>query len=337
MSDVGMQLGLFGLDETMRRVAGEAATPAERKRLVRRVEVTHQMMAELPSADDLGFMHAGLAQTCLPHSRPEQNHAVWRRASGRFSLIVSPGILDETPFNSRNRQPTPEELQRMYVGVPYGTKARLIMIHLQTEGLRSPTVSLGKSLSAFLRSLQLCVTGTTIAAVREQCLRIARATFTMQWSGTDADGGERMLVSDTRIVSGLELWKAAGGGEGWSATVELSREFHEHLRQHAVPLDKRGIAHLAGNSLGLDLYAMLAYRLPRLSKETHVRWDSLQGQIGADYGSRKHLAAKVRGVMQDVLTAYPDAKLEVTPTGITMRPSPPAVPKTTVSGLRLLG
>jgi hypothetical protein len=228
----------------------------------------------------------------------------------------------------------------MYVGVPYGTKARLIMIHLQTEGLRSPTVNLGPSLSAFLRSLQLGVSGGargTINAVREQCLRIARATFTMQWSGTDADGGERMLVSDTRIVNGLELWKRAGGEDGWSATVELSREFHEHLRQHAVPLDKRGIAHLAGNSLGLDLYAMFAYRLPRLSKETHIRWDSLQGQIGADYESRKHLASKVRGVMPDVLTAYPDAKLEVTSTGVTLRPSPPAVPKTTVGGLKLLG
>ena len=46
-----------------------------------------------------------------------------------------------------------------HVGVPYGSHARLIMLHLQSEGLKSRTVSLGPSLSAFLRSLGLPVSG----------------------------------------------------------------------------------------------------------------------------------------------------------------------------------
>jgi replication initiator protein len=335
---ISQQLEFLGLEETRRRVATEGATRRERDRLLRRVDVTHALMSELPTPDDLSFLHSGLCQTCLPHSRPISNIAVWRRSSGRFSLIVTPGVVDETPVSTRGRQPTPEEIERMYVGVPYGSKARLILIHLQTEGMRSRTVSLGPTLSAFLRSLGLPVSGGprgSIQAIREQSLRIARCTFTMQWTDTDADGSERTLISDSKIVDGLELWRSARG-EDWTGTVELSARFHEHLREHAVPLDKRGIAHLSGNSLGLDLYALFAYRLPRLPREVHLRWAHLKAQLGAELKETKELARRVREVMPDVVTAYPHANVEATSTGLVLRPSRPAVPKTTVRGFRLI-
>lgn len=338
MSEIVRQLEFVGLEEVLRRVSAEGATLREKNRLRRRVEVTHALMSELPSADELSFLHSGLAQTCLPHSRPTSNQTIWRRQSGRFSLIVSPGIIDETPQHTRVRQPTRAETELMYVGVPYGSKARLIMIHLQTEGMKSRTVSLGRSLSAFMRSLGLAVTGGergTITQIREQSLRIARCTFTMQWQDSDATGAERMMVSDTKIVDGLELWRSAKG-EDWCGTVELSERFHEHLREHAVPLDKRGIAHLAGNSLGLDLYALFAYRLPKLSRDVHLRWTHLQQQIGADQKATQGLARRIREVMSDVMTAYPQANVEVTGTGLTLKPSKPAVPKTTLNGYRLI-
>jgi Plasmid encoded RepA protein len=339
MPGISEQLEFFGFEETLRRVTAEASSPAEKRRLRRRVEVAHELMSAVPTAEDLSFLHSGLCQTCLPHSRPLKNHAVWRRSSGRFSLIVTPGIIDDTPSHTRGRQPTEQETEEaLYVGVPYGPKARLILIHLQTEGLKSRTVSLGPSLSAFMRSLGLAVTGGakgTIAAVREQSLRLARCTFTMQWTDVDATGGERMVISDTRIVDGLEMWRSARGEE-WTGVVELSERFHEHLRLHAVPLDKRGIAHVSGNSLGLDLYALFAYRLPRLSREVHLRWATLQAQIGADDRQPYELARRIRDVMPDVRTAYPHANVEVTSTGLTLKPSRPAVPKTSVNGYRLV-
>ena len=128
-----------------------------------------------------------------------------------------------------------------YVGVPYGSRARLIMIHLQSEGVKSPAVSLGKSLSAFLRSLGLSITGGargSINAIREQSLRIARCGITMQWSENQADGSRRIVMADTRIVEGLDLTYSQGTDE-WSSIVHLSQAFHEHLKEHAVPLDRR--------------------------------------------------------------------------------------------------
>jgi Plasmid encoded RepA protein len=320
MSELAAQLELLGLDETRRRVV-HGYPLAERRKMLRRVETMHEVMSALPAPDDLSFLHSGLCQTCLPHNRPEQNHKVWSRRAGRFSLTITPGVIDET-----------------YVGVPYGSKARLILIHLQTEGVRSRTVNLGPSLSAFLRSLGLPVTGGprgSIGAVREQCLRIARCTFSMQWTDRNAAGDEHRIITDTRIARGLDLWRAAKG-DGWSGLIELTEEFYDHLRNHAVPLDKRGISHLAGNSLGLDLYTMFAYRLPKLSRDTHVRWESLQGQIGANYDRKRKLAESVRRTMPDVITAYPHARVEVTTTGLTLKPSQPAVPRPIVNGFRVI-
>jgi hypothetical protein len=319
------QLEIFGLEETRRRVQGEAASNRTRKRLERRIEVAHEMMSALPAADDLSFLHSGLCQVALPHSRPSDNSAIWHRQSGRFSFMVQPGAIDTNG--------TPG-----YVGVPYGPKARLIMIHLQTEGLKSRTVNLGASFSAFMRSLGLAVTGGargTIGAVREQALRIAQCRFTMQWDEANSAGDGRAIIANTSIVDGLELWRS--GGQQWTETVELSERFHAHLQDHAVPLDKRGIAHLSANSLGLDLYALLAYRLPRLERDVHLRWGALQGQIGSAERTTNTLAQRIREVMPDVLVAYPHAQIDVTSHGLLLKPSKPAVPKTMVPGFRLVG
>jgi hypothetical protein len=319
------QLEMLGLEDTRRRVVAEGATTAEKTRIARRVEMTHEMLSALPTVEDLAFLHSGLAQTCLPHSRPSDDASVWRRQSGRFSLLVQPGAIDDGRV-------------ARHVGVPYGSRARLIMLHLQSEGLKSRTVSLGPSLSAFLRSLGLPVSGGprgSIIAIREQSLRIARCTMTMQWTDRNEAGDERTLIADTRIVDGMELWRSASGEE-WCGTVELSDRFHEQLRKHAFPLDRRGIAHLAGNSLGLDLYALLAYRLPKLQREMHLRWNALQAQIGSNDREAFNLAYRIRAVMPDVLTAYPHAKVDLTPHGMLLKPSAPAVPKVTVRGFRLI-
>src|ERR1700722_13009990 len=109
MHDLSEQLEMFGLDGAKRLVENSTTSAREHSRLLRRIDVTHELMSELPCGEDLSFLHSGLCQTCLPHSRPAENHALWYRKSGRFSLTVQPGSIDGC-----------------YVGVPYGPKARLI-------------------------------------------------------------------------------------------------------------------------------------------------------------------------------------------------------------------
>ena len=159
MSEIGSQLQLLGLEETRRTAVAGVTKPRQRARILDQVEVTHELLSAMPSAEDLSFLHNGLCQTCLPHSRPAKNTAIWRRHSGRFTLIVTPGLIDSSALETRSRQPTEAETEAMYVGVPFGTKARLILTHLQMEGLKNRMVPLGASLFAFMRSLGLGVQG----------------------------------------------------------------------------------------------------------------------------------------------------------------------------------
>lgn len=323
------QLEMFGLAETRRLVAAAATSPRQRVRAIERVEVTHDIATSLPTGDDLHFQHAGLCQTFLPARRPASNQSVWRRTAGKFTLIVTPGIMDESDPSTRSLRLSPEEEQRLWVGVPFGSTARLIMIYLQSEGMKSRHISLGSSLSAFMRALGLSVTGGrngTIGRVREQALRIARCGFTMQFNDCDSHGDTRVRVKDTRIVDGFELWTSKSG-EGWSATVELDERFHEHLKQHAVPLDRRALAHLSGNCLGLDLYALLGYRLPAIQKPTMIRWASLQEQLGSSATEVKALARATREVEPDLRSVYPHANFTLSGAGILLKPSDPPVPR----------
>lgn len=331
MSDIGTQLEMAGLEETL-MFAEANYVGSNRTRAIAKVRTAHEIRSALPEPDDLSFLHSGLAQTCLPHSRPISDSEPWMRSSGRFSLIISPGVVSSESEAKRAR----------YVGVPYGSKARLILIYLQTEAVKTRlrTVSLGPSLAAFLRSLGLSsATGGkhgTITSVREQCLRIAQCHFTLQWSEATKQGHQD-IIQNTRLVDGLTLWSGRSGQRDWAGTVELSERFFEHLREHAVPLDKRALSHLSDNSLGLDLYTLLAYRLPKLSRPLLLRWEALQGQIGSSYNRTRTLSEKVKASLLDVRAVYPEAKVETARGGILLHPSPPAVPKTVVNGFRLAG
>ena len=336
MSD-NAQLLLLGFDEAMRRADLEAANAAERERNRKRVEVAFDINSSLPTPEDLAFLHAGLCQTHLPRSRPASNRSVWLRQSGRFRLVIQPGMLVPEGRNTSRAAEVDDET--FYCGVPYGPKARLILIWLQSEGVKGRVVSMDRSMSAWIRSLGLPVTGGskgTIQAVREQTLRIAMCSFSFQWSDRDGQGNAAQRVKNARIVDGMELWQAAGDSSKWATTVQLSEEFYNHLREHAVPLDRRAIAHLAGNSLALDLYAFFAHRLHRLREPIMLGWNNLSDQFGDEGPTVYRTAQRIRETLPEIRAVYPSLKVEVTRRGLVLRRSPPPVPPaTTVPGARL--
>lgn len=309
MSEIHQQLRLFGLDTVVQR------RPQDR----RLAEAAHEVMSE-PDEGVLAFLHSGLCQTALPHSKPASNTTIWERRAGRLTLVVQPGT-------SRTDHGTEE-----FVGVPYGTKARHIMFYLQTEGTKGPVISLGTTMSAWMRSLGLQVSGGangTIRAIKEQILRIANCSIKFEWEQDTASGAVLSSMTRTTIVRGLNMWAESRGRESWPSQVELSAEFYEHLKMHAVPLDKRAIARLSNSALGLDLYVMFVYRLPRLEQPKLLTWQQLQQQFGADFAHNWAFAEKVRKTLPMVLAVYEDAKVELDEhrRGLILHPSRAAVPR----------
>ena len=86
----------------------------------------------------LGFAYSGWAQVSLPVRRPEDD-AIWSVASEKVKLLIEPG-----------RRPKGDVYE--LVGVPWGCHARLILLWLQSEALRtnSRQVELGGSMREWL-------------------------------------------------------------------------------------------------------------------------------------------------------------------------------------------
>jgi hypothetical protein len=309
------QLALFA-------AAGDAAPaePRERRR--------QGWAAEMAGRDgeEVSFLHAGFCMAALPHRCPRNDCEPWIRANGRFKLAVWPGRMLRADGGWAE------------VGVPYGTKARLILLYLMTAAIqtRSRCVPMERSMSAWLRKIGLPVTGGargTIRPVREQALRISRCSLTLR---LDEDDG-RASLHDRRMVDGLHLW-AADESEEWPEYVELTEAFYEHLLEHAVPLDEQAIARLKGSSLALDLYVWLCYRLPRLERPARLSFAQLVPQFGSQIRSVASFAQNLREALLDVVAVYPGARVELVPGGIELYPAPPAVHPARVAGrgLRLL-
>jgi hypothetical protein len=104
----------------------------------REIEAAAAYMAD--EGDGIGFLYSGWCQAALPH-RKLPDDADWQIESDRLTLIVEPG-----------RRPGPAG-KPIPVGVPYGSRARLIMFYLQSEALRTQgrDVALGRSMREWLQ------------------------------------------------------------------------------------------------------------------------------------------------------------------------------------------
>jgi Plasmid encoded RepA protein len=133
------------------------------------VEAAAAIMAEEVSR--FGITHAGFAMTSLPHKRIEE--PLWRRQGHRTTLLVESGRTGKGGW----------------IGVPYGSMARLILLYLQTEAIRtsSPEVELGRSMHAWLSRMDIPTGGKNYKLVSEQARRISacRLTFLTEIPGAE--------------------------------------------------------------------------------------------------------------------------------------------------------
>jgi hypothetical protein len=280
----------------------------------KRLVEAHTEIIDAP-ADDIAFLHTVLCQAGLPYRPTELRR--WQRRQGAASLLIEAGsALD------------PRTGDFVELGLPHGERPRLILIHLSTEAIRtsSPTIDVGGSLTAFARSIGVDTNGPSIRRFKDQLARLAASTVRL---GIVSDG--RATQINTQIVSGIDLWlpKDADQRILWLSTVTLSAEYFASLQSHAVPLDPRAIASLAGSALALDCYAWLAQRLHRITpgKPTAIQWVTLQAQFGPDYGRARDFRRKFVQVLREVQLVYPAARLDVTDTGLVLHNSRPPISK----------
>lgn len=260
----------------------------------------------------IGFVYSGWAQAALPHRRLKDDQT-WQISSDRVKLLIEPG-----------RRAT-DLGDPVWVGVPYGSRARLIMLYLQTEALRtnSREIELGKSLRDWLSRLGIPIGGKSLRDVREQAERISRCRLTFHVQTAGRAGLVNQNIMDTAMfVDGAD----PAQGSLFLETARLSETFYDQLRRHPVPLEEAAIRAINNNSMALDLYCWLAYRLHVLTAPRPVTWKSLMGQFGGGYKEQFHFKPRFLENLELALAVYRDAKVDIDDRGLVLRPSRPPVP-----------
>lgn len=266
------------------------------------------------------YQHTVLCQTSLPYRDPGDSVRIWERQQGAVSLRVEAGSV---------RDPVVHRF--VNVGLPYGSRPRLILAHLNREALLhgSPRIEVEDSLTAFIKRVvpeNSSPRGVEIRRFKDQLSRLAAALVRM---AVDLSV-DRAYQVNTHIIDAFELWLGKDDRQRvlWPSVVELSPRYYDTLIKHAVPLDERAIGALANSPMALDVYAWLAQRLCRIrpKREQFVPWTALQAQFGAGYGQIRDFRRHFRAVLAAVHLQYRGAKFDLDDHGMTLRYSLPPIP-----------
>lgn len=269
-----------------------------------------------------GYSYSGLCLTSLPHRKLIEDQA-WERTVGPLTLIIEPGRIKMGSGPSR------------FLGVPYGARARLILIYLQTQAVmtQSREVSLGRSMRHWMERMGLSIGGETAAGLREQARRIATCSIRFSWDTTGKPGDKTatMMTNERIIKSGLFFHSDSREDGRQEALFEdrvlLDLEFFEQLKNHPVPLGDAAIQQLKDSSTALDVYVWLAYRLHHLERNTAVGWKDMFQQFGGAYKNIWSWKPRFITSLGEAVAAYPEARVDVEDSHIMLHPSPPPVRK----------
>jgi hypothetical protein len=263
------------------------------------------------------YQHTVNCSTSLPYRDPGDAVLEWNREQGAAAIQITAGKVRD-----------PATGAWLQLGLPWGTKPRLILAYLNAEALRtgSPSVDVEDSLAAFCRRIGLDSSGHNMGAVRDQLARLAAAHVRMAIT-TDE---RHALQAQGNVIMGFELWDGQVEGRRrflWPKTVRLSLDYFDSLSRHAVPLDERAVAALKHSAMALDVYAWLAQRLRRVDADRPqpVSWAALKDQFGVGYDRVYHFRPVFRRTLQLVLAQYRSARLDVTDHGLILHQSPPPV------------
>lgn len=275
----------------------------------REIEAAAAYMSDEDNA--VGFLYSGWCQAALPHRRLPDAEG-WQIQSERVTLVVEPGMRP-----TATGKPAP-------VGVPYGSRARLILIYLQSEAIRTKSreIELGGSLRAWLYRLGIPQGGKSITAVREQAERLSlcRLTFRVQ------SGNSMGLVNQSIVDTALFLDNQDDRQPSlFLEKAKLSEGFYAQLQKHPVPLEESAIRAVSNNSQALDIYAWLAYRLHSLSAPRSITWRALRPQFGASFGRLDNFRTRFNENLRLALAVYPAARVDVDEKGLILHPSRPPV------------
>lgn len=267
--------------------------------------------------DSVAYHHSLLCALTLPRS-PQRNREYVREFQGR-SLKIEAGEL----FDGKTWIPQP---------VPYGPKARLAFMHICSEAVKAQSrfLEVERSARAFMDRIGLADGGSQYRLFRRQMNALSACSLKLGY--TKPDG--KIVAIKTQPIEQIEVWGENPDNDPpslWASCLTLSENFFHDLIRHAVPLSSNALCNLSNSSLALDYYGLFAYRLHTLESPLLLSWQQITNQIGQEYASSKDFKKESLTAIKAALAVYPAAKVERVAGGLMLKPSPPPIPRHSVS------
>ena len=286
----------------------EDLPPAQRGFTV--ADQVNQLAAAREADPDRGFLARTMVLCSLPRSNPGDRHQ-YTRANGPYKLIMSTTGIYKLPF---------------------GNLPRLILAWLCTEVVRtrSREIVLGKSLSDFMRSLDIySSSGGKYTRLRNQMKRLFGCSVSMIYEDKHGD----QFVSSLIAERGEFWWNERKPDEPmlWDSKIYLGEAFFNEIISHPVPLDMNTLTALKRSSLGLDLYLWLVYRTFSLRAPQRLTWRQVYRQFGVDPARAsdrvtvRNFQRKVLRELKKIKLAWPDLNYATAPGLLILHPSTPTI------------
>ncbi|MFA5547669.1 MAG: replication protein RepA [Porticoccaceae bacterium] len=254
---------------------------------------------------------ASMMVTALPHRQPlEGNDPAlhWCRQIGFDEYRFDSGYFDDgSP-----------------VGIPYGAKARLILIGTHTRVLHQHSLvpDVPHSRNAYLKELGVEGGGMTYKRVTDQSRRVASCTLSI--AREDQTRLTTPLVDFFIYDSGIfSPSKKDIDSLGFSRQIIVNPGFYDLIYAEPIKLDRRALQIISDNSWAIDLYIWFAGTLPGLAAPQLLTWKELEFGSGVNYKRSRQTRGVFLSTLQLVKAIYPQARVEVADEGFVLHPSPP--------------
>ncbi|HEX3552307.1 MAG TPA: replication protein RepA [Thermoanaerobaculia bacterium] len=260
----------------------------------------------------------------LPLSEPDTSEVI-RRAYG--------GALKLTFLSPRE------------IGLPYGRAARLIVLWLTTQVVRTQqrVIRLGSSFHRFCGAIgTTAITGkrATTTSVMDQLIRLSKMSLHLDWVRPPArqEGGRGIYRSGHFKLTAETVywWDVAKGAAAGPCYILLDEDFCQMVLNGPTPVDPQVIRAL-DSALAIDVYVfctMRAYRLRRLRKPDTVSWAELEEQFGSGFSRSRDFRREMKKALEKVLRFYPEVRVKPSPTGLTFLPFATHIPSLDDSSTR---
>jgi hypothetical protein len=253
----------------------------------------------------------------LPLSEPDSSEVI-RRAYG--------GALKLTFVSPRD------------VGLPYGRTARLIVLWLTTQVVRSQqrVIRLGSSFHRFCGLIgTTAITGkrATTTAVMDQLIRLSKMSLHLDWvrpPSSREQGGRGIYRSGHFKLTAETVywWDVAKGAAAGPTYILLDEDFCQMVLQGPTPVDPHVMREL-GSALAMDVYVfctMRAFRLRRLRRPDTVSWEELEEQFGSGFSRSRDFRREMNKALEKVLRFYPEVRVSSSKSGLTFLPFATHIP-----------